>query len=256
MKKLEITYEITGFDRVLYDKSPSWKNCIFKMDEKNRANLCIWEENINDQNHLELAEKILKEKVRAFVLAMEFQFMLPLTCRMISIEKPTIAIGNTVYCYDTVILSSETEAICHPSDPPSEIPRLPIECEKWVITLAETHIFGNFVEEQLKREYLIIEELWDEFKNEFSVPDQRMADNLKFIRNFVSHAVCGKQKTAEFICNDSNCPATAISISQQTGKPVVKFLRNDINHRNYIALYEVKARDIARRLVEKKIAKI
>ena len=77
-----------------------------------------------------------------------------------------------------------------PRKVPPVIPEVPLEAERLVVMWKEVNKLGDYVEEQLRRHYLIIEELWDEFQNSFDVVDHTHKEQVKLIRHFVSHAFC------------------------------------------------------------------
>lgn len=252
--KLEITYEITGFDRILYSQKPSWENCEFSMEEENRAVLRVWEDKIYNKDQLQQAKTRLERKVKSFILAMEFALSCPLQYRVLHEKRPAItAEDGTIELIEVVSVKDEAVSSVAPSMPPKEIPALPLECERWVLTLAEAHRFGDYVEEHLKREYLIIEELWPEFKNEIDDANasQELINKIRWTRNFVSHQICHDEKVVDHVLRE--LPSAA----WYEGKELrVKFISSDVSHRCYVSRYEVKAREIARLLVEKKITQI
>lgn len=264
MERMELTYNIKGFDRVLYNKPPSWRNCEFSMneDEKNgiTALLCVWEEinykEVNTIEQLERIEKELEQKVQSFILALKFMLKLPLKRELKEKKVPSIILQDgSVHCSSIAIASDELESDYMLSAPPKEMPSLPLECEPWVLTLVEAAVFKSYVEEQFKRQHLIIEELWGEFKHEFNdeemqklkLKKEEIGKEIKWLRDFVSHAICNKKGVVKFI--SKNLPTSIVPGG-------VKFLRGDVNHRNFVARYEAKSRQLAHHLVEKKIAEL
>lgn len=249
MGRLEITYEITGFDGILYSQQPSWENCKFSMEKENLAIFSVWEDGINNASQLEAAKNNITQRVKSFVLALEFKLGRPLEYAEKSTQTPTIITENgTLHLLSKGYAKSFLSFSVSPSNPPKDMPSLPLECERWVLTLAEAYIFGQYVEEQFKRQYLIIEELWDEFAAEFDAATKNKREELKLIRDFVSHPVCCNKKIVEFVSN--KLPS---SIFYDGTEARVRFLSNDTTHRNFVARYEVKSREISRSLVEKKI---
>lgn len=249
MKTLEITYEIRGFDRVLFIEKPSWNNCEFTMNGEDIATLRIWEDGIDNVAQIDRAKIIIKQRVKTFILALEYRLQLPLTSIVKKINYPTIMkMDGTIHITENFGIDDEPSNRVLPVKPPEEMPSLPVECEPWILTLAEAHIFEQYVEEQFKRQYLIIEELWAEFAHEFDKETQDIKPKLKLIRNFLSHAICDDKNIIELVSND--LPTSILDDGR------VKFLRNDIDHRNFIARFEIKSREISHALVEKKIRQI
>jgi len=208
--KLEITYEITGFDRILYSQKPSWENCEFLMEEEGRTSLRVWEDEIYNKDQLQQAKTRLERKVKSFILAMEFALSCPLQYRILHEKRPAIiAEDGTIELIEVVSVRDEAVSSVAPSMPLKEIPALPLECERWVLTLAEAHRFGDYVEEHLKRDYLIIEELWDEFKNKINNVQitQGLIDKIRLTRNFVSHQICRDGEVIDHVLNELSSAA-------------------------------------------------
>jgi hypothetical protein len=247
MGKLEITYEIIGFDGFLYNQQPSWQNCEFSMEKENVAMLRIWEDGINDSSQIEIAKNRIEQRVKSFILALEFSLSLFLTSTKKRIDIPAITTEDGAQdISETNFSIDEVSASVSPAMPPEEMPSLPLECEPWILTLAEVKLFEQCVEEQLKRHYLIIEELWNDFEQEFDTATRDITDQIKLVRDFVSHAECYSEKVKNFVSN-----YLPTSIQHDGNNYSVKFFRNDNNHRNFVARFEEKSREIARILVEK-----
>lgn len=130
------------------------------------------------------------------------------------------------------------------------MPEVPLEAERWVGVWVEAFKLKDYVEEQLRRQYLIIEELWDEFKYSFNDKVRHDKKQVKHIRDFVSHASCHNSDIIALVENDLQSAVVYVN-----GAKHVAF-RRIVEHRNYIAKFEIKSRDLARDLVDKKMNQI
>jgi hypothetical protein len=247
-RRLEVSYELTGFDHVIYTDVATWPGCRFVQNKPEKGTLTIWEDAITTQDDLSEARKRIFNAAKRFVLAMELAYR-----RILIVSDPTVK--NPRFPSDDLTLTAtahisvtmEGEIISH-NAPPPEMPSAPIECERWILTLAEATAFQGYVEEQLRRHYLIIEELWDEFSHEFDAVEKAARDETRLIRNFVSHPVCSDSAVVAFIA--SRFPK---AIHRRGGQDVAIFQR-DVPHRNFVSKFEVRSRELARMLVEKKVS--
>lgn len=73
---------------------------------------------------------------------------------------------------------------------PDTLPQIPLEAKRWIQIWTESTKLHDYVEEQLRRHYLIIEELWQENHQILDASQKAEKLNIKLIRDFVSHASC------------------------------------------------------------------
>jgi hypothetical protein len=111
----------------------------------------------------------------------------------------------------------------------------------------EANKLQAYVEEQLRRHYLIIEELWGEFQHTFGADVGERKKRVKLIRDFVSHESCCKRDVIALV--ESDLASAVVSVQ---GKKRVRFLRN-VEHRNFVGRFEVISRGLARSLVDMKM---
>lgn len=252
MNKLEIKYQIRGFDRFLYSHKPSWPNCEFLQDSEESASVCIWRDNITNREQIELAKNSIEQTLKSFVLALQHSLAIPLRYRKIAEAIPAIELEDGgISLTESLSVATCVSMTVAPRTPPDAMPVIPLECETWVLTLAETQAFHGYPEECLKRHYLIIEELWDEFSEAFNSTTQATKYDLKLIRDFASHAICDSTRVVDLVSR--GLPSSVVQVK---GKQGVKFQRSNTTHRNYIASFEAKSREIARKLVDMKIQKM
>lgn len=254
MNRITVTYQFTGFD-VLYNKKPSWNNCDFEMCENGDAILKIWKD--FDKGDIDNIYYELANRVESFGLALKYQCYRNLEWKKLKCEKNILQ--NDGVIKETIILSDEVIAETSLRTPPIEMPSVPISCKRWILTYSEAFMLNKteFVDEQLKRHYLIIEELWEELRNEESPSEKggkikdieiKDVDNIRNIRNFVSHPYCYGSEVKTLVSEE--LPS---AITKKNNKPCVCFERDNIEHITYVARYEVKAREIAKKLIDEKI---
>lgn len=246
---LALTYQVRGLDRMIYDSLAIWDNSSFEVDENLVGTLVVYAEGITSGEQLALARTNLEKQVEEFVLALEWHYRSPLQQHRVSVKLPIIeSADGAIHLSDFMGLSDAASCHVHPGKVPALMPQIPLECRRWIVTLTETTRLSSYVEEQLRRHYLIIEELWDEFSDGLDATRETSKQEIKWIRDFVSHPVCDKRSAlVSFI--SSLLPS---AIVQGADKPTVRFLRN-VEHRNFVARYEVVSRVLATNLVQMKI---
>jgi hypothetical protein len=247
MGTLVINYELSGFDRILYNSPAQWENCTFKMNEKLIASVRIWEEGIESYDELRDSAAKIEWRLKSLILALEWKYGRELKYRIREIIEPPLENEN-IAVRDITCIEDEVNVDISPQTPPLNMPQAPLQCERWIKTLIEANRLSDFVEEQLKRQYLIIEELWDDFASEYNAEEHKNVKSVKIIRHFVSHESCNDRTIVNFIE-----PLLPSAIINNGIKKKVRFLRN-IEHRNFVAQFEIIAREIARSLIQKKIA--
>lgn len=249
--RLEVTYEITGFDRVMYDTTAMWPGCEFAMVSADKGKVRFWEEGVTTSEQLQAAKDRIRDKLKAFTLALQLERR-----RLLHVSPPIVkdpqlpSDGLTLTASANLDIRLNAEVIHAPRLPPRSMPSAPLECERWILTLAEAASFEGFVEEQLRRHFLIIEELWPEFVHEFDDAPKRDYHEIRLIRNFVSHPVCEDKHVVTFIAK--HFPK---GIQKIDGKDMAVFQRK-VTHRNFVARFEVKSRGLAGLLVEKKVSAV
>ena len=130
------------------------------------------------------------------------------------------------------------------------MPEVPLGAERWIGIWVEACKLGDYVEEQLRRQYLIIEELWSEFQGGFDAQTRINKKQVKLIRDFVSHANCNNPDIIALV--EPDLPSAVVVVN---GAKRVTFQRT-VEHRNYISRFEVVSRDLARFLVDKKMLQV
>ena len=241
MNRITVTYQFTGFD-ILYNEKPSWDNCDFEMCENGDAILKIWKD--FDKGDIDNIYYELANRVESFGLALKYQCYRNLEWKKIKCEENILQDDGIIK--ETILLSDEVIAETSLKTPPIEMPSVPISCKRWILTYSEAFILDKFVDEQLKRHYLIIEELW---KNHLhSKEENEIKNNICSIRNFVSHPNCDDDKIKKLVSKE--LPSAII---EKNNKTRACFERDSTEHQNYVARYEVKAREIAKKLIDEKI---
>lgn len=244
---LEIPYRIRGFRRKLYVPLPEWPDCIFEQDENLDVLVRIVEVGVTPDTDFQSVIAAADARVRQLVLAWELRYTCPLRIARLNIVWPEFpAKGGSVAIGDTVMFGDQAEAHIVSAPPPEQMPQAPLGAERWIRTFAEAGDFEDYAEEQLRRHYLVIEELQVQYIAELDPTDQEKCKEIGFIRDFVSHPECDRKKElVDFI--SAHLPSAVVS---GRSKPTVRFDRLDIEHRNFVGRYVVDSDRIARRLIE------
>lgn len=243
---LEITYRIRGLRRAIYTSPPEWENCIFEQEENNNITLRIFEHGLLIHAGLESSIELIDVRARQLVLALEFRYGVRLQLIRLNIAMPSNPIdGGSISIKDAAMFSGRVQAVNVFEPPPCQMPQTPLEAERWVRTFAEAGDFSDYAEEKLRRHYLIIEELWDTHASTFSDDERAKRENIRFIRNFVSHVECNSDSVVHFI--SERLPSALVS---GRSRPAVRFDRRSIEHRNFVGRYTPDSERIARRLID------
>lgn len=243
---LEIEYRIGGFRWTLYVPPPQWPDCRFEQGDDLDVTLHIVESGVTPETNFDGLIAFADARVRQLVLAWELQLGQRLQLRRVNIAWPTFPQKDGIAKIgDTVAFSDLCQAEIVYAPAPAQMPQVPLAAERWIRTLAEAGDFPDYVEEQLRRHYLVIEELWSNYKSQFDPADQAKCEEIRLVRDFVSHAECDRKKVVDFI--SVNLPSAAVPGKQQ---PTVRFDRLSPEHRAFVARHEVDSGRIARRLVQ------
>ncbi len=105
-----------------------------------------------------------------------------------------------------------------------------------IFSLAEDFSGPYLVEHQLRNYFLIMEELCDEKMDKTSSkPD--FYNDLKKVRDFVSHGICDYNNTRSFILEKF----PELEVMGENGKKYIRFDRTQDSHINFISTYRDKA---------------
>jgi hypothetical protein len=248
MKELRFIVEIEGFDRVLYKETAQWDKCTFSMNDTRTAYVEIWEDDIDTPEKLQTAAIQIKEKLRRLVLSIEWAYGRELKIKTIDVHAPSfIDDKNLLDISESLELGDQINLQVEPRNVPMVMPEVPIEAERWIGIWVEAIKLGDYVEEQLRRQYLIIEELWSEFQSSFDAPARADIKRVKLIRDFVSHASCNNADIIGLV--EPDLPSAVVIVD---GAKTVAFQRT-VEHKNYISRFEVVSRELARSLVDIKM---
>lgn len=246
---LEIEYQIVGLTRELYVPLPEWSGCEIRQDENFDLTLVVAEEGLSSGLDLEAIIRAHDVRIRRFVLAIEFQIGQSLQYRRTSVRGSMLSQRDGAEVGDTILFSDSCEARIVGAPAPNEMPQAPLEAERWIRTFAEAGALSGFVEEQLRRHYLLIEELGDRFMANLEDVDRDEIEVTKILRDFVSHAECSGEKVVRFV--SEHLPSAVVS---GRSRPTVRFDRLNPEHRALVARHEVRSARIARELVQHAIA--
>ena len=244
---LEITFLVYGFNRRIYGSDPEWTDCMFEQDEDLTIRLRFQEFGIASATDRATAEARIDQQLQRLVLAWEYRFGRRLHVRRHITQAPVLASPPGIASARSGVAFS-ARAIVHdyPGPPPDAMPQAPLFAARWIKAMAEAGEFNGFPDEELRRYYLVIEELWEEFKPEFSDEMQTKKDEINMIRDFVSHDRCNKPAIVELVSEHLSDAEFQVGEAR-----FVRFLRTP-EHRNFIARYERPAHDLARHLIDMK----
>ena len=243
---LQIVYLVRGFHRLLYVPPPQWPGCHFEQGENLDATLRIAQTEVAPGTDLDTLIALTDARMQQLVLAWELSLGQRLQLRRLHVSLPRLPVmkgGAT--SQDGVSFSDRCEATIIHAAAPVQMPQIPLAAERWVRTLAEAGDFGGYVEEQLRRHFLIIEELWETYGSRFDNADQAKCKEIRCVRNFVSHYDCTREPVLGFII--INLPSAEV---QRSSHRAVRFDRTSQEHRTFVARFAVDSERIARRLVE------
>jgi len=251
MKELKIIGEIEGFDRILYDSPAKWDNFRLSVVDSGKAQFEVWIDQVDDIEKLHSGIISINNRIEQFKLSIEWSYGQELKYKILDIIAPSFDKDvNLLEIRDTLKLKDYVTNTVVPRKVPQSIPQVPLEARRWIQVWTECTKLNGYVEEQLRRHYLIIEELWQEFHHLFEENKISEKCKVKLIRDFVSHASCNNPDMILLI--EHNLPSAVQVIN---GKKQVSFNRT-VEHRNYISRFEVTSRKIARQLVNYKMNQI
>lgn len=248
MEEFRLVVEVEGFDRVLYKEPANWGKCNLSQIDCSTAIIEVWENDIDSLEKLKATAVNLKEKIERLILSIEWAYGHELKWKISKIYAPSFVEQNNILeITESLRMQDQVDSQVAPREVPTEMPQIPLEAKRWIQIWVEACKLGEYVEEQLRRQYLIIEELWNEFNSTFDAQSKADKRQIKLIRDFVSHASCNNVDIVTLI--EPDIP-TAVHVVN--GVKRVAFQRT-VEHRNYISRFEVKSRKIARTLVDMKM---
>lgn len=272
MNKLELSQSISGFSVNYKLGETIWKEIDSKISLITENNITIgtitaWKDNV-------IPEQIIQEKYKLcllideIILGMQFNKNTKLSKNDNNII--IYYVGEKKYYIETnsdveyIIRSSRGEDIISIRGKLFELkgniglttqeisipyicPRIPITLERLILTFNQAVDFSNMhfncEDEQLKRWFLIIEELYPN-KNENKYVD------VKCARDFVSHPICHLKKTVDFLTREF---PESVYTNNVSGKSEAKFERNISTHIAFVSKYQNISREWATELVNQKI---
>ena len=243
MPRLQRTYSLRGLDRILYANAPRWKEGTFEQEEEDFGHLVLRQEAMSSAAELTIAIHRMDQQAKRFMLAISRRICSPLTLKLEKSEEPNFDEAGFLSARDAVGISGHLHVTTLPKDPPATIEQLCESAARWVLTLAETRAFSGYPDEVMKRHYLLIEGLSGTHGACLSEEQRGQLQELKWVRDFVSHSTCGNPGLCAFIAGW--LPSAVIS----TEPPAVRFERTQLEHRNFVGRYQEKARDIVNLLL-------
>ena len=180
MGQVTVIGEIEGFVRTLYTAPATWGDVSLSVINNGKAEVQVTIGNIDTDLEIPRATELAKEQIERFILAAEWSLghelrynITKTTTDGVRISSPDFVINERLGVSDSI----ELEIL--PTSPPSVLPELPLEAKRWIQIWTEATKFHGFVEEQLRRQYLIIEELWQEHHHIFTVEQKAEKRRVK-----------------------------------------------------------------------------
>lgn len=248
MEEVRLVVEIKGLNWKLVQEEVVWDNFRFSMPDEETGIVEIWIDDVDAEEKVKPALESLQDRIRRFVLALEWKVCRELKWRIIHETLPSCVTGNeTIRVSDTIGVADRFYCSAVGGNTPLQMPEFPIEAERWVQTLVEACKFSGYVDETFRREYFIIEELWGEFSLCFTPQERDERRDLKRIRHFISHERCADPDVVALV--RQGLPQ---AFHSDSAGDYVRFERT-VDHRNFVARFQSKTRALARKLVKLKL---
>ena len=225
-----------------------------------------WADNI-DPDRLREARKKIEQRAESFVLGMRFLGNAKFShvdgrlsyvtekgeeYQIISdmdIEAIIRRSKGDEFKYVSAVLPAMTcraSGFTSPVPLPQRMPSVPLILKRHILNLIQAEELDghseHYEDEQLKRWFLIIEEL------EVGISRKEYKD-LRSARNFVSHPTSNKSETIGFLKRE--LPSSVYLNSH--GEEEARYLRDEPTHRAVVSKYQTAARRWAKALVEREI---
>ena len=234
------TYLVCGLDRKLYRAPPQWPEGTFQQDSDDEGRLILRVTDLRSTAERDEARGRCDCIAERFRLAIARRIERPLTIFLLDSSEPSFETDLTqVKASFSVRVSAEAEIL--PRDPPHKIEQLPEAGARWVLTLTEASNFGVYPDEVLKRLYLLIEELKEQYADALTPEQRGVVNDVRRLRDFVSHPVCTHSLVVEFVGKH---------LPDAVDGSVVRFDRTKVEHRNFVGRYDPVARGIANTLLD------
>lgn len=256
MTCLEMYFRIDGLRSGLYVDDAVWGSARFTQDEDGRGFLDIASEPLDGPGELDEARVRLWRLARQFVSALEFEYGKRL---LLEVARPERVPDwkdqpSHVSLIATVQIRAflDAEIIYAPRPVPESMPSVPLEAERWIRTYSEASDFDDYPEERIKRYYLIIEELQGGIPDIFPLVQQEVAkqqcERMRNVRDFVSHPKCDNRYVVDFVI--SSLPGACVELGRSA---YVMYDRTKVEHRNFVAEEEGRAREFVRDFIRRKL---
>ena len=143
-------------------------------------------------------------------------------------------------------MTFHASASTSPAPLPQKMPSVPLILKRHILNIVQAEELDanseHYEDEQLKRWFLIIEELETQ-------KDSQTYKNLRSARNFVSHPTSNASETVRFIKKELPSSVYVNACEQEEAR----YQRDDPIHRAFVSKYQTMARQLAKGLVEKEI---
>ena len=247
-RRVERTYILRGFDRVLYSEPPAWPEGTFEQPEEDWGHLRLKSKPLHDGAEVRPALQALDVIAERFRIAVSWRTGGPLALRVGSTSTPIFPGNPSGGLRDGLKVMATASMRVVPQAPTTVIEQLPEAAARWVQTLAETRAFSAHPDECVKRYYLLIEELMPLYGELLTIAERTAGEQAKWMRDFVSHQVCSSRALCDFVVGqlpDARVPGDTLQ---------VRFDRTRAEHRNFVGRFDPVARQLASKLLRVAIA--
>lgn len=277
MKKLELNCKYLPFSLPYKEETASWVNDNVEFKIKKEEGIIIgyfrvWSDGVEPEMIKDVWKK-LEEKAESFALGMKFignrkihrvktDLFYYLNSDKFTIRKDVdieaIIRRSKGEEFNYLSINGLRSKICikehvNPLPLPKKLPSVPIGMERYILTIIQAeerdghkeNYEYNYEDEQIKRWFIILEELETNNKSSDAYKD------IKYARDFVSHSVCHCPKVIAFLKREL---PIAVYINP-SGREEARFCREDKSHIALVSKYQYKARHWARQLVKQEIEK-
>lgn len=250
--ELQRIYHLRGLGRILYSGLAEWPEGSFAQVEPDLGVLTLRQRGISTPDQLQRAIGDFDRRANEFLIAQTLDLNIPLRLKLEQSIEPDVDPPGVLRAHATFSAECTADLVMKPRPVPHSMPRAPLESARWVRTLAEASRFNEFADEVVKRAYLLIEELWPAYEPQASSQEVEHQQELKLVRNFVSHPECQGHEVVAFMTR--NLPSSVVSGAM---KPTVRFDRTSVEHTNFVGVrYQPIAIDLARKLVRAAIGRL
>lgn len=264
LRRIELRYEINHLSISYEERTVPWDNAELTSKKDFTAEFRLWEDNVEPENIWEARSRLIDRKDN-FLVGLKYIGNLSVVFN--SIGDPTYFFDDelrTFRCENEATLLKEylrgdrdsymalsgeiyIGLNCHikesPTPLPSKMPSIPSDLHGKAAIIIAADDLTSYPDLKLKLAYLIVEES--------KIPITSInKDEMKLVRDFVSHPICNNTNVIAFIGKDL---PSAKCMNKKT--VVVRFNRNDPKHIAFVEKHATQALNKAKELFNSEVIK-